>query len=146
MASKTKVKCSFKDCFEFFSSLKEMKQHKKYSQQHDYCHICDLDFDDWSTAVAHKSQMSGMDGFRKTQKEYKKEKGQGGFWANKERFGPTYGELKFHMYHCKFCGEKFNTESARQRHTLQVNLPLQTASEQLSKPICAYPADLRSSL
>jgi hypothetical protein len=115
-----------------------MKKHKKYSTEHDYCHVCDIDFDDWSTAVAHKSQMSGMDAFRKTRKQYTKEKEQGDFWANKDKYGPTYGELKFHMYYCKFCGAAHNTESGRHHHTLQVSYDLQEGSQKLPKLIWAY--------
>jgi hypothetical protein len=35
-----------------------------------------MNFHEWDAAVAHKSQMSGLDAFRMTQKQYKKEKDQ----------------------------------------------------------------------
>ncbi|KIW03607.1 uncharacterized protein PV09_05360 [Verruconis gallopava] len=121
MAASKKIKCTFENCNEYFETSKEMKKHKKYATHHEYCHICDIDFKDWSTATAHKSQMSGMDIYRKTRKQYQREKDQGIFWSNREKFGKDYGELKFHKYFCKFCGAESHTESARQRHTLQVH-------------------------
>lgn len=120
MATKNVVSCTFKECTETFTSAKEMKKHKKHSDEHEYCHLCDIDFDEWETAIIHKSQMSGMDTFRKTLKQYEKEKERGTFYANKQKNGPSYGSLKFHKYYCKFCGMEFHTESARHRHTLQV--------------------------
>lgn len=120
MTNEGKIKCSFEQCFEYFPNPRQMIKHKKYDHADQYCKVCDLDSPDWYTGVAHKAQMSGLDKYRKTQKQYAKEKEQGVFWNNKEKYGPDYGNLKFHMYTCKFCGQSWNTESARQKHTLMV--------------------------
>lgn len=120
MANKGHIKCSFGECYEYFSNEKKLRKHKKEEHKEFYCHICDESFDEWETAIAHKSQKSGTDIFGKTQKDYAREKADGTFWNNREIKGPTYGELKFHKYHCKFCGMDYNTNSAREQHTVQV--------------------------
>ena len=121
MASQSKIKCTFEGCNEHFANEKDMKKHKKHSDEHEYCHICDIDFDNWEIATAHKSQMGGMDIFKKTQMQYKKEKESGVFWNIRDKISPDYGNLKFHPYACKFCGMSYKTESARQLHTQRVS-------------------------
>jgi hypothetical protein len=49
-----RVKCTYADCYESFDSEAAMKNHKKYSEEHDYCHKCDLDFDDFNAFAFHK--------------------------------------------------------------------------------------------
>jgi predicted nucleic acid-binding Zn ribbon protein len=105
MANQGKIKCTFLDCFQYFSSEKQMKSHKKYSQVHDHCPVCDLDFPDWDTWSAHNALYSGRDAKGKHIKEYIKA-------------GDSLPKgNKLHQFGCAKCGELFKTESGRQRHT-----------------------------
>ncbi|KAF2424896.1 hypothetical protein EJ08DRAFT_681732 [Tothia fuscella] len=141
MATKAKkkleqqIKCTYADCFERFNTVTDMKKHKKYVNKHDYCHLCDKDFDDWDLWAAHNAEWSGKDIFGKTAKQYAWEKSEdsgvelngakGAVFGQKkseaiqkygEKKGEKYGKLKFHDYGCKFCGEKFKTPEGRQSH------------------------------
>jgi hypothetical protein len=49
-----RVKCTYADCYESFDSEAAMKSHKKHSDEHDYCHKCDLDFSDFAAFAFHK--------------------------------------------------------------------------------------------
>jgi hypothetical protein len=49
-----RVRCTYKDCYESFDTESAMKRHKKYDEEHDYCHKCDEDFDDYEAFVYHK--------------------------------------------------------------------------------------------
>jgi hypothetical protein len=49
-----RIKCTYDDCYETFDSEKAMKGHKKYSDEHDYCHKCDEDFEDFDGYAFHK--------------------------------------------------------------------------------------------
>ncbi|KAF2029242.1 hypothetical protein EK21DRAFT_113137 [Setomelanomma holmii] len=49
-----RIKCTYKDCFESFDTEKAMKSHKKYSDEHDYCHRCDEDYEDHDSYAFHK--------------------------------------------------------------------------------------------
>lgn len=48
-------KCTYEDCSASFSSVKDMKRHKKYSDEHDYCHKCDEDFQSVDDLSQHKA-------------------------------------------------------------------------------------------
>ena len=122
MANQGKINCTFPNCFEYFDNAKSMKKHKKYSDMHDYCHICDEDFLDYETWTAHNALWSGKDTFGITQRQYARQKKDGSFDNEKSKYGPKYGESKFHQYGCKFCGVKFRTESGRQHHTNEVRV------------------------
>jgi hypothetical protein len=133
MANEGKIKCTFDGCYEYFPGELMMRKHKKHIHENEYCHICDIDFEEWETMIAHKSSMSGMDVFRKTQSQYRKEREDGSFGFLKEKkFGPDYGKLKFHMYYCKFCGMKYQTAAARDDHTLRVSLCYSVPQQNLS--------------
>lgn len=125
-----KIKCTYANCYQRFDTAKEMKRHKKYGDEHDYCHLCDQDFEDWDEWAAHNAQWSGKDIFGKTAKQYACEKAEGTFSQNRSEkireIGPKgekYGSLKFHNYGCKFCGEQFKTEGARANHYNAVRNP-----------------------
>ncbi|QDS75951.1 hypothetical protein FKW77_003314 [Venturia effusa] len=105
MANRGKIQCSFPECFRLFSSEKEMRKHKRHSQEHDYCAVCDMDFEDWDAYSAHNAMYSGRDSKKKSIKDYRK--------AGE----PIPDGNKLHMYGCAKCGELFKTESGRQRHT-----------------------------
>jgi transposase-like protein len=49
-----KVKCTYKDCDLWFDTDKAMRGHKRYSDEHDYCHRCDEDFDSFEDYALHK--------------------------------------------------------------------------------------------
>ncbi|KAF2851744.1 hypothetical protein T440DRAFT_57288 [Plenodomus tracheiphilus IPT5] len=49
-----RVKCTYKDCSMSFDSEKIMKRHKRYFEDHDYCHLCDEDFDCIEDYIEHK--------------------------------------------------------------------------------------------
>lgn len=48
-------KCDFPNCNEAFKSEERLKKHKKLNADHDYCHYCDTDFEDWDSLTAHKT-------------------------------------------------------------------------------------------
>jgi hypothetical protein len=48
------IKCTYKDCYESFDNKEAMRNHKKYSDEHDYCHKCDEDFGDYEEYAFHK--------------------------------------------------------------------------------------------
>jgi hypothetical protein len=48
------IKCTYEDCYESFDTEKAMKKHKKYSDEHDYCHKCDMDFENHEDYAFHK--------------------------------------------------------------------------------------------
>jgi hypothetical protein len=54
IAASAKVKCTFKDCDQSFSSVKKMRKHKDTDDEHDYCAACDLDFGSYDEWVHHK--------------------------------------------------------------------------------------------
>lgn len=56
MAEKTvtKVKCTFAGCKLVFNSEKDMKQHKTFDSEHEYCAQCDEDFEDEERLLIHK--------------------------------------------------------------------------------------------
>lgn len=56
------IKCTFDNCFANFNSKKQMRAHKRSAPEHEYCHICDLDFADWDPYMAH---MTDVDDARK---------------------------------------------------------------------------------
>jgi uncharacterized C2H2 Zn-finger protein len=82
-----------------------MRKHKKHNREHDYCAVCDMDFENWDEYSAHNAIYSGRDAQGKSVKEFLKAKEE----------SPKGNKL--HMYGCAKCGELFKTESGRQRHT-----------------------------
>jgi hypothetical protein len=133
-----KVKCTFDGCNEIFDGLADMKKHKKHSPKHDYCNVCDKDFADWDSYSAHNARWSGMDYFGKTVDDIKYERTHTvdieGPWRGTSLFerekskakekdqkkGKKYGELKYHDWGCKFCGELFKSKGGRDQHLNQV--------------------------
>lgn len=49
-----RVKCTFDDCADSFASDEQMKWHKRREHEHEYCHKCDEDFEDYNDLVLHK--------------------------------------------------------------------------------------------
>ncbi|KAI4940020.1 uncharacterized protein J4E92_001308 [Alternaria infectoria] len=49
-----RVKCTYKDCNMSFETEKIMKNHKKNTDEHEYCHKCDEDFDTFEDYAMHK--------------------------------------------------------------------------------------------
>ncbi|KAL5119616.1 hypothetical protein ACEQ8H_002462 [Pleosporales sp. CAS-2024a] len=49
-----RVRCTFEGCYQSFDTVKLMKRHKKYTDDHDYCHVCDKDFSDFASYTFHK--------------------------------------------------------------------------------------------
>ncbi|KAI4669555.1 uncharacterized protein J4E79_001600 [Alternaria viburni] len=49
-----RVKCTYKDCHMSFETEKIMKNHKKNTDEHEYCHKCDEDFDTFEDYAMHK--------------------------------------------------------------------------------------------
>lgn len=49
-----RVKCTFEDCDLFFDDERSMKRHKRQTDEHEYCHLCDEDFDTIEDFVEHK--------------------------------------------------------------------------------------------
>ncbi|KAE8418389.1 hypothetical protein BDV36DRAFT_283016 [Aspergillus pseudocaelatus] len=50
----TKVKCTYAGCKLVFNSEKDMKQHKIFDSEHEYCTQCDEDFEDEERLLIHK--------------------------------------------------------------------------------------------
>ncbi|KAB8239229.1 putative C2H2 finger domain protein [Aspergillus alliaceus] len=50
----TKVCCTYSDCTLVFNSEKEMKKHKTFSPDHEYCSRCDEDCEDEERLLIHK--------------------------------------------------------------------------------------------
>lgn len=48
-----RLKCTYQDCFRYFSSEKDMKTHKRKEPSHEYCHKCDVDCEDDSDLLIH---------------------------------------------------------------------------------------------
>ncbi|KAF7506225.1 hypothetical protein GJ744_012117 [Endocarpon pusillum] len=48
-----RLKCTYKDCFRYFSNEKDMIMHKKKEPSHEYCHKCDVDCEDDSDLLIH---------------------------------------------------------------------------------------------
>ena len=48
-----RIKCTYKDCYRYFSSEKDMKIHKNKEPSHEYCHKCDVDCDDDAALLIH---------------------------------------------------------------------------------------------
>ncbi|KAI9827347.1 MAG: hypothetical protein M1819_006989 [Sarea resinae] len=46
--------CTFADCRAIFDSAAQLKRHKSYTPSHDYCKLCDLDFEDDLGFLKHK--------------------------------------------------------------------------------------------
>jgi hypothetical protein len=134
-----KIKCTFDDCHELFDCVQDLKRHKKYSMQHDYCRVCDEDFPDWDSYSSHNAQWSGMDYFGKTKAQIDYERVTmvtAGEYSGRSLFaremikakekdpkkGKKYGELKHHQWGCKFCGKLFESPGGREQHLNQVCL------------------------
>ncbi|KAF1849315.1 uncharacterized protein K460DRAFT_354178 [Cucurbitaria berberidis CBS 394.84] len=49
-----RVKCTYKDCDMSFETEKAMRSHKKHSDEHEYCHKCNEDFDSYDDYIQHK--------------------------------------------------------------------------------------------
>ncbi|KAH9866169.1 hypothetical protein J1614_008734 [Plenodomus biglobosus] len=49
-----KFKCTYKSCNMSFNDEKTMKRHKRHFEEHDYCHLCDEDFDTVEDYIEHK--------------------------------------------------------------------------------------------
>ncbi|KAE8849349.1 hypothetical protein PTNB73_04900 [Pyrenophora teres f. teres] len=49
-----RFKCTYKDCSMSFDTEKTMKNHKKNSDEHEYCVKCDEDFDSYEDFAMHK--------------------------------------------------------------------------------------------
>ena len=49
-----KFKCTYKSCFAVFDSKVLLRKHKINSLDHDFCAVCDLDFDDDGALLVHK--------------------------------------------------------------------------------------------
>ena len=47
------IKCTYRDCFRYFSSERDMKIHKKKEPSHEYCHKCDVDCEDDAELLIH---------------------------------------------------------------------------------------------
>lgn len=52
--STEKFKCTFKLCFAAFDTVALLRKHKINTPDHDYCAICDLDFEDDGALLVHK--------------------------------------------------------------------------------------------
>ncbi|KAE8372021.1 hypothetical protein BDV26DRAFT_298266 [Aspergillus bertholletiae] len=50
----TKVQCTYPNCKLYFNSEREMKQHKTFNPEHEYCALCDEDFEDEERFLIHK--------------------------------------------------------------------------------------------
>ncbi|KAF2686662.1 hypothetical protein K458DRAFT_429632 [Lentithecium fluviatile CBS 122367] len=49
-----KIKCTYEDCDLSFDTEKQMRSHKKYSSKHDYCAVCNMDFESCDDLAMHK--------------------------------------------------------------------------------------------
>lgn len=57
-----RVKCTYTECDMSFDSAKSMKRHKKESDEHEYCHLCDVDCASYDQYIVHKTQRPDMHG------------------------------------------------------------------------------------
>lgn len=49
-----RFKCTYNDCNMSFDTEKQMRVHKKHSDEHDYCYKCDEDFESFEDYAMHK--------------------------------------------------------------------------------------------
>ena len=49
-----RVPCTYQGCDLVFPSVREMKKHKTLYPHHDYCRMCDEDFEDEERLLIHK--------------------------------------------------------------------------------------------
>jgi Zinc finger, C2H2 type len=95
-----RVKCTYQECFRYFSNEKDMKAHKKKEPSHEYCHKCDVDCEDDSDLLIHMIE-SGKHSKRLT-----------GFF-----FRPT---LTFaSQVVCPMCGMEFKSNAGLEAHIPQ---------------------------
>ncbi|KAH9867040.1 hypothetical protein IAQ61_007631 [Plenodomus lingam] len=52
--STPRIKCTYQSCGLYFVNEKAMKRHKRYSEEHEYCHLCNEDFDTIEDYIQHK--------------------------------------------------------------------------------------------
>ncbi|EAW14507.1 putative C2H2 finger domain protein [Aspergillus clavatus NRRL 1] len=53
-ATPRKTRCTFPNCPRLFDSVEEMKRHKRFTPEHEYCSRCDEDFQDEQRLLIHK--------------------------------------------------------------------------------------------
>ena len=55
-AKNSRFPCTFKDCDRGFAKSKDLKRHKK--ADHEWCEVCDLDFENDRALVDHKKEVT----------------------------------------------------------------------------------------
>ncbi|KAI7707457.1 hypothetical protein KC353_g11625 [Hortaea werneckii] len=94
------VKCTYPTCEKTFDCQKDMKRHKLYDPDHDYCKRCDVDCDSYDDLTQHKVSMMAD------------------FWADKDR---KPGDSPAHIT-CEFCGMDFKSFGGRRKHREQFHV------------------------
>lgn len=89
---KTKYPCTSAGCYLKFPSAKELRRHKIHAADHEYCHHCDLDFEDFEAHLEHQIE-----------------------WDE------AYPEDTNHIV-CRICSIEFKGRDARDQHIKQVIL------------------------
>ncbi|KAF1967896.1 hypothetical protein BU23DRAFT_583634 [Bimuria novae-zelandiae CBS 107.79] len=49
------VPCTYPDCPASFATVRQMHRHKKEAEEHDYCSLCDKDFESYDDLALHKA-------------------------------------------------------------------------------------------
>ncbi|KAK4894477.1 hypothetical protein LTR27_007363 [Elasticomyces elasticus] len=94
------IECTYKNCMKRFDTIEEMKGHKRYADEHDYCKKCDIDFPDWEALHQHK--VTEMDTYFRN------------------RFDLPASVHPAHIT-CEFCGQDFRSFGGRKAHRAQIH-------------------------
>lgn len=91
--------CTYPDCFQSFTTEKEMKYHKLEEPTHFYCKKCNVDCEDWVALTEHKVDAMAP-------------------WLERKGRGRPEGAPK-HIV-CEFCGKDFKSMGGRELHRTRV--------------------------
>nr|KMM72107.1 hypothetical protein CPAG_08406 [Coccidioides posadasii RMSCC 3488] len=103
-----RIFCTFKGCYRYFPTERELIKHKKHTPEHDYCARCDEDFEDEESFFIHKLDSNRHIACPICGDEFKSE---GGRDAHLRQIHPTDQALE-----CVGCHTKFSRAHALMMH------------------------------
>jgi hypothetical protein len=118
-------KCTAPNCTKSFKSERRLKEHKRFAEDHEYCHYCDQLFDDYDQLTVHKTSKAAEE-IVEVKKWERREIIRDLKKTNDPRLHDLIekeqeNDLKPQIYHlcCKFCGMEFGSLSGRDLHIKQ---------------------------